>query len=272
MQPKTEQPKQYTLEEIAELEKSRTISDAELLKGGRYSFNEEGEKILNPTKEQIEKIHKKLEADLKEGGIEQNQENAKFISDAIRNKEAFFENEANKEKFDKFFIEMNERLSQIDKLVDDLEDSEIRSKFEEKVGTLKEALSGKLKKRVGESGYCCLSDSYFGYLDPDSVPKEIWEDTNNIPLGTLVYRRSEAGNDLSNAVDRIALEVFRIVVQERKYGSAQDMNYLMPLLGQIAEKLGVSSKQAMQGVINRMKTQRIDYNDQTGEIKVVENK
>lgn len=45
MEPKIEQPKQYTPEEIAQLEKSRTISDAELLKGGaEYSVNEKGEK------------------------------------------------------------------------------------------------------------------------------------------------------------------------------------------------------------------------------------
>lgn len=45
MEPKFEQPKQYTSEEIAEMEKSRTISDAELLIGGaEYSINEKGEK------------------------------------------------------------------------------------------------------------------------------------------------------------------------------------------------------------------------------------
>ncbi|KKU81895.1 MAG: hypothetical protein UY07_C0007G0049 [Parcubacteria group bacterium GW2011_GWA1_47_8] len=44
MEPKFE-PKQYTSEEIANLEKSRTISDAELLKGGaEYSVDEKGEK------------------------------------------------------------------------------------------------------------------------------------------------------------------------------------------------------------------------------------
>lgn len=41
-----EQPKQYTPEEIAQFEKSRTISDAELLKGGaEYAINKEGEKV-----------------------------------------------------------------------------------------------------------------------------------------------------------------------------------------------------------------------------------
>ena len=45
MEPKIEQPKQYTPEEIAQLEKSRTISDAELLKGGaEYVVDEKGEK------------------------------------------------------------------------------------------------------------------------------------------------------------------------------------------------------------------------------------
>lgn len=45
MEPKMEHPKQYTPEEIAQLEKSRTISDAELLKGGaEYLVDEKGEK------------------------------------------------------------------------------------------------------------------------------------------------------------------------------------------------------------------------------------
>lgn len=47
------QPKQYTPEEMAELEKSRTISDAELLKGGaEYEVDENGGKKLRVTKEQ----------------------------------------------------------------------------------------------------------------------------------------------------------------------------------------------------------------------------
>lgn len=54
-------------EEIAKIEKERTISDAELLKGGaEYEINESGEKILEPTREQLEKIKndKNLEEDL----------------------------------------------------------------------------------------------------------------------------------------------------------------------------------------------------------------
>ena len=55
-----EQPKQYTPKEIAEIEKSRTISDAELLKGGaEYVVDEEkmvGQLIV-PTEEQIRNIH-----------------------------------------------------------------------------------------------------------------------------------------------------------------------------------------------------------------------
>lgn len=48
-------PKQYTPEEITRLEKSRTISDAELLKdGAEYMVGPEGqEPVLNPTDEQI---------------------------------------------------------------------------------------------------------------------------------------------------------------------------------------------------------------------------
>ncbi|MDO8669033.1 MAG: hypothetical protein Q7K65_01930 [Candidatus Buchananbacteria bacterium] len=42
-----ESPKKYTPEEIADLEKSRTISDAELLKkGSKYEIDEEGNKHL----------------------------------------------------------------------------------------------------------------------------------------------------------------------------------------------------------------------------------
>lgn len=45
----------YTPEQIAELEKSRTISDAELLKGGaEYVVDEKGEKRLEITKKQLE--------------------------------------------------------------------------------------------------------------------------------------------------------------------------------------------------------------------------
>ncbi len=52
-----EKPKQYTPEEIAEMEKSRTISDAELLKGGaEYIVSEEGEKVLHATEEQINQV------------------------------------------------------------------------------------------------------------------------------------------------------------------------------------------------------------------------
>lgn len=45
----------YTPEQIAELEKSRTISDAELLKGGaEYVVDEKEEKRLEITKKQLE--------------------------------------------------------------------------------------------------------------------------------------------------------------------------------------------------------------------------
>ncbi|OHA79291.1 MAG: hypothetical protein A2747_02510 [Candidatus Yonathbacteria bacterium RIFCSPHIGHO2_01_FULL_44_41] len=54
MEPKFE-PKQYTLEEIAEMEKSRTISDANLLiKGAEYFFDKKGEKKLDATNMQEE--------------------------------------------------------------------------------------------------------------------------------------------------------------------------------------------------------------------------
>ena len=58
-----EKPKQYTPEEIAKLEKSRTTSDARLLEeGAEYSFNQEGEKILVATQEQKDSIQNKAKA------------------------------------------------------------------------------------------------------------------------------------------------------------------------------------------------------------------
>lgn len=76
MEPKFE-PKQYTPEEIAQLEKSRTISDAELLKGGaEYSINEKGEKEnLLATDEQKYEVNgnqgrlERLLSMIKESGI-----------------------------------------------------------------------------------------------------------------------------------------------------------------------------------------------------------
>jgi len=49
-----ESPKKYTQKEMAEIEKSRALSDAELLKGGaKFRINEKEEKLLIPTKEQV---------------------------------------------------------------------------------------------------------------------------------------------------------------------------------------------------------------------------
>lgn len=71
MKPKFEQPKQYTPEQIAEMEKSRTISDAELLGGGaEYVVDEKGEKSMETTVEQkqilevtqIEAVRAEIEA------------------------------------------------------------------------------------------------------------------------------------------------------------------------------------------------------------------
>ncbi len=64
MEPKIEQPKQYTPEEIAELEKSRTISDAELFKGGaEYEVDKEGKKLLMATEKQKEKMDIEMEVE-----------------------------------------------------------------------------------------------------------------------------------------------------------------------------------------------------------------
>ena len=62
-------PKQYTNEEIAGMEKSRTISDAELLKGGAeyvLEGDDSGKHILEITDNQYIKIHEEMERDLKE--------------------------------------------------------------------------------------------------------------------------------------------------------------------------------------------------------------
>jgi len=47
-----EAPKMSSLKEIAEIEKARTLSDAELLKeGAEYKFDEAGQKSLELTEE-----------------------------------------------------------------------------------------------------------------------------------------------------------------------------------------------------------------------------
>ncbi len=69
----TEAQKTHTDEEIAEMEKERTISDAELLKSeAYYKVNEEkGEKKLVATQEQIQKINKTVEKLLAQGILTQ---------------------------------------------------------------------------------------------------------------------------------------------------------------------------------------------------------
>lgn len=59
------------IEKIAEIEKSRTISDSELLKGGaEYKINEKGEKImLEATPEQIKSIKDAKELEDKESEL-----------------------------------------------------------------------------------------------------------------------------------------------------------------------------------------------------------
>jgi hypothetical protein len=52
-----EAPKEYSPEEIAEIEKNRTLSDAGLLtRGAEYIINEKNEKELELTKKQIERL------------------------------------------------------------------------------------------------------------------------------------------------------------------------------------------------------------------------
>ena len=54
--------KQYTPEEIAKLEKSRTISDADLLRGGaEYKVDEGGDKQLFLSEDQMDNYQKRIE-------------------------------------------------------------------------------------------------------------------------------------------------------------------------------------------------------------------
>lgn len=85
-------------EEQAEIEKERTISDAELLKvGASYIFNEKGEKILQATEDQIEKKHRFFEI---EEERKETKERIEKISNTILN---FFEKN-NVQKLDPLFI------------------------------------------------------------------------------------------------------------------------------------------------------------------------
>jgi len=63
-------PKQEQMpspDEQAEIEKSRAISDAELLKGGaKYEIKEAGEKTLSPTVEQTEEMRREMKDALRE--------------------------------------------------------------------------------------------------------------------------------------------------------------------------------------------------------------
>jgi len=62
-----ESPKKYTPEEIADLEKSRTISDAELLKGGaKYEIDEQEDRHLRATAEQKNRAHSMMDFELME--------------------------------------------------------------------------------------------------------------------------------------------------------------------------------------------------------------
>lgn len=68
--------KKKTPEEIAELEKSRTLSDAAFLwKGAFYTINNKGEKILNPLPEHIEHWRKEMKEKLKYKGLSEDEIN-----------------------------------------------------------------------------------------------------------------------------------------------------------------------------------------------------
>lgn len=67
-----------TPEEIAEIEKQRTISDAEMLKKGAiYKIDGEGGKILEPTSEQIDFAKKEMLSDLK--GLKKSEGSEKYV-------------------------------------------------------------------------------------------------------------------------------------------------------------------------------------------------
>lgn len=63
-----EKPKEYTTDEISELERKRTISEGQLLEeGAEYKVNDKGEKILIPTRKQyigLQKLTEKQERNL----------------------------------------------------------------------------------------------------------------------------------------------------------------------------------------------------------------
>ena len=70
-----EQPSTPSPEEMAEIKKERTLSEAELLEGGaEYKVDEEGKERLEVTDEQIEEAKEKMEMG---EGIESKQEETK---------------------------------------------------------------------------------------------------------------------------------------------------------------------------------------------------
>ena len=89
MEPKFEQPKQYTPEEIANLEKSRTISDAELLKGGaEYLIEESSDKKLIVAELNTKDIAWDHETkELRKHFLEEAREDTKRIQDILNKEE-----------------------------------------------------------------------------------------------------------------------------------------------------------------------------------------
>jgi hypothetical protein len=58
---KLEQPTTLSWEKQAKIEKEKTLSDAELIKGGtEHKINGKGEKMLNPTEKQVEEAKKEM--------------------------------------------------------------------------------------------------------------------------------------------------------------------------------------------------------------------
>ncbi len=83
-------PKQYTKEEIAELEKSRTISDAELLKNGaEYMIGDNGEKELLVNNKQKDAAMR----DMYSASVSNTFERDEFARELIKGGASYIENE-----------------------------------------------------------------------------------------------------------------------------------------------------------------------------------
>ena len=104
-----EQPSTPSPEEMAEIKKERTLSEAELLEGGaEYKVDEEGKERLEVTDEQIEEAKEKMEMG---EGIESKQEEIPTPEKTTQAVEILLENEENKLKNNKTIATAVKRTS-----------------------------------------------------------------------------------------------------------------------------------------------------------------